>query len=155
MALKSFKRGATVDDQPNTRNLLAGHTWTIVTDPPKWSLGDTFVLDFSHNFSPTEHTLTNTINLANVGAFSINGAGGHSFATGDEIRVHTRGFTGNATASGNYGDSLYPRDYIVVITEAGEIGTAKYSWARADHRQAGDKCSRNSRSWSKDFLEPI
>lgn len=124
------------------RSLLKDNQWQLTTDPPEWLVGDTastpFTIDLKHNYEDTLYTLPSSgeLSLSAVGAgnFTIDGAG-HTFKTGDEIRVHTRGFTGTAVSGGTYGDNLYPTYYKIVITEPGEIGQAKFTWAREDGRQ--------------------
>jgi len=127
--------GAKITLQPKTRNLTSGHQWQFTAEPPEWLVGDQYTIDVDHNFTDWEQPLNSVVSLPNVGDFEITGAGSHSFETGDEIRVHTRGFTGSAVSGGTYGDNLYPTYYKIVITQPGEIGTAKFTWAREDGRQ--------------------
>lgn len=129
--------GANISLNTTSKNLIAGNQWQFTAEPPEWIVGDTYTINMKHNYSPTELTLPSdgVISLSNVGDFQITGASGYTFKTGDEIRVHTRGFTGTAVSGGTYGDNLYPTYYKIVITEPGEIGTAKFTWAREDGRQ--------------------
>ena len=115
------------------RDLALGTTWEARGEVPEWLVGDVYQVNASHNFVNTKSTLTSAINLPGMGTVNLTGAG--TFETGDEIRVRTRGYTGGATSSGFYTDNLYPTDYVVTITKEGPIGTAEYSWVRADGRQ--------------------
>jgi len=127
--------GTTYSFTGNSANLTKGVTWDLTATPPEWVKDEVIKIDMSHNYEDNLYTLTDTISLADVGDFKINGGAGRTFKTGEEIRVHTRSFTGSATSGGTYGDNLYPTYYKLVITEPGEIGTAKFVWSRLDERQ--------------------
>lgn len=119
--------------QATAADLALGTKWYARGEVPEWLLGDTYTLNASHNFVSTLSALTSSVNLPGVGTVNLTGAG--TFNTGDEIRIHTRGYTGGVASSGYYTDNLYPTDYLITITSPGAIGVAQYSWVRADGRQ--------------------
>ena len=127
----------TVDARP--RSLDVGTTWQVTGEVPMWEVGDTYTVNANHNFNQSIHTLTNSINLNDpvtgepvMGTVNLTGSG--SFQTGDEIRIRTRGFTGDVVSSGLYTDNLYPTKYIVTVTKEGWINEAEYDWVREDGR---------------------
>ena len=135
----SIQVGSTFTIDAKPRTLAVGTEWEVTGEVPMWEVGDTYTVNAQHNFNDTIATLTNNITLSDpntgdpiMGTLKLDGAG--DFNTGDEIRIRTRGFTGTATSSGLYTDNLYPTNYIVTITQAGSIGTARYDWVREDGR---------------------
>lgn len=131
--------GDTFTITASPKDLTVGTTWEITGDVPMWQVGDTFTVIAHHNYNDQIFTLEELIDLRDpvsgaplLGTVRLDGIG--DFNTGDEIRIRTRGYTGEVISSGLYTDNLYPTNYIVTITEPGPIGVAKYDWVREDGR---------------------
>ncbi len=128
----AVKAGDTFTINTSAADLAVGSKWYARGEVSEWVLGETYTLTANHNFSATPQTLTSTINLPGVGTVNLTGAG--SFNTGDEIRIHTRGYVGSVESSGYYTNNLYPTEYRMSVTQAGPLGAAALKWWRADGR---------------------
>jgi flagellin len=128
--------GDTFQVTATSRMLAAGSSYQISANAATLKVGDTFQILAKHSFdNATPLVLTPTVNLPN--GVQVDFGGGGSFAIGDEFRIHTRGYTGNPIASGIYTDTLHPTTYKVTVTQAGNVGTAKFRYDRADGLGSG------------------
>jgi flagellin-like hook-associated protein FlgL len=116
--------------------LASGSVYTVAMGAGRLEVGDIFTVDALHSFTPsTPLTLTSNVSLTNGVDVAFNSAG--PYAVGDEFYIHTRGYTGDPTASGFYTDTLHPTTYVVEITQEGDVGTAQFKFDRADGLGSG------------------
>lgn len=123
--------GDTFEVSVSPVDLTQGTTWNLKAIGPDWKPGDTYAVDLGTGFNQPAQTLDRVISYGDtLGEIEINGSG--RFEVGDQIRVGTRGFVGEAQTSGAYTNPAFPTEYVLTVTKAGEIDEAELSWVRAD-----------------------
>jgi len=146
--------GDEVQVTAKAKDLVEGTSWSVTGHPPLWELGDEFKITYQHNFESPELTLGSSLSytpgpgIDSMGTLNLSAAG--DFKTGDTIKVKTRSFLGEVSSSGVYTETLYPTDYILTVTQGGDISegvagawgpggdTVTVEWVRADGRSAVD-----------------
>lgn len=121
---------------------IVGSEWEVYATAPAWEQNEIQTITYQHNFESPLYTLTSTVSYPpgtqseSFGKLQISSTG--DFQSGDEIRVKTRAFLGDVTSSGVYTESLYPTNYLLTVTQGGDISTVggsdtvSISWARQD-----------------------
>jgi len=143
---------ATLESQVNAGDSLAftasptggatGSEWTVTGTAPAWLQGELQTITYQHNFESPLYTLNSTVSYPpgtqgeSFGTLQISSAG--DLQAGDEIRVKTRAFLGDVSSSGSYKESAYPTNYLLTVTQGGDISSAgggdtvTVSWVRED-----------------------
>lgn len=134
--------GDSISFTASPTNGTVGSEWVLTGTTPTWDLGELQTITYQHNFESPLYTLNSNITYPpgteaeSFGTIQISATG--AFQAGDEIRVKTRSFLGDATASGSYKESAYPTNYLLTVTQGGDISasggtdTVTVSWARED-----------------------
>jgi len=123
--------------EPETTAL--GSVWSVTGLAPKMAENSVETITYQHAYESPIYTLTDTLSYPP-------GTGAEGFAqlkissignlkSGDEIRVKTRAFLGEVLSSGTYEETLYPTDYVLTVTQGGDLSngeSATLEWARTD-----------------------